>query len=146
VNRFASVAAAALLAGCSAGPAAPPPTAPSVAIAPQAPATLSGPVTVPPATAPITPSDPSLARLAGLRPNEVTPLLGPPGFVRRDRGVEIWQYRNPTCVLHLFLYTETAGGLKVAHAEAREPGGRLIADAAVNRACLGAVSAQRAVG
>ena len=131
---------AALLAACAGGegPTSVPAPPPAVAALPPAPSLAPAPIPPPP--------DPSIARLAGLKPDELQAILGAPGFVRRDRGVEVWQYRNAGCVLHLFLYLEGAEGLRLTHAEARDPDGRLIADAAASRACLNAVSAQRAVG
>lgn len=58
------------------------------------------------------------ARLVGLSERDVTRTLGDPNFVRRDKGVEIWQYKNDDCILDLFLYEE-AGRLSVDHTELR---------------------------
>ncbi|MFQ5974073.1 MAG: hypothetical protein ACE5Q3_17235, partial [Alphaproteobacteria bacterium] len=55
----------------------------------------------PPAPPPI---DDNPQQVVGLVPNQVADLLGKPGFVRKEAGAEIWQYRQPECVLDLFLY------------------------------------------
>lgn len=137
MTRPALVLVAALLSGCAAGPQATPNAASAVAPAPIA--------ALPP-PAPIPAPDPSIGRLTGLAPPDLTASFGAPGFVRHDKGVEVWQYRNTACVLHVFLYAETSGIMHVKHAEARDPGGHLIADAPTVRACVNAVSAQRVVG
>lgn len=41
-------------------------------------------------------------------------LLGNPAMVRREPPAEIWQYRNETCVLDVYVYG------RVTHAEIRE--------------------------
>jgi len=62
----------------------------------------------PAATAAPVGSLPGPERLAGLTGTEVSALLGPPGFVRRDPPAEVWQYRTESCVLDLFLYADGA--------------------------------------
>jgi len=57
-------------------------------------------------------------KLVGLSQFDVTQALGEPSFVRKDKGVEIWQYRNADCILDLFLY-ESRTGFKVDHSELR---------------------------
>lgn len=52
--------------------------------------------------------------LRGMPVSEVSALLGPPSFVRRDAKAEIWQYFGPGCVLDLFVYDE-GGARRVLH-------------------------------
>jgi hypothetical protein len=60
------------------------------------------------------------ADLVGLDGPSLETLLGKPGLVRRDYPAEVWQYRNPSCVLDVYLYPD-AERLTVTHAEARAP-------------------------
>jgi hypothetical protein len=60
------------------------------------------------------------ADLVGLDGPSLETLLGKPGLVRRDYPAEVWQYRNPSCVLDVYFYTDAAR-LTVTHAEARAP-------------------------
>ena len=71
---------------------------------------------------------PGPERLMGLTGDELKALLGSPGFVRRDRPAEIWQYGTDTFVLDLFLYAGDKGGPhRVSHFEFR---GRTVAGVA----------------
>ena len=66
---------------------------------------------------------PALSTLAGMTPDQVIGLLGPPRFKRRDNPAEIWQYRNKACALDLFLYrTGTGTAYRVRHFETRMRG------------------------
>ena len=66
---------------------------------------------------------PALSTLAGMTPDQVIGLLGPPRFKRRDNPAEIWQYRNKACALDLFLYrVENGAGFRVRHFETRMRG------------------------
>ncbi|MBC8239135.1 MAG: hypothetical protein H8E30_01540 [Alphaproteobacteria bacterium] len=47
-------------------------------------------------------------------------LFGKPSFMRRDPPAELWQYRNDSCTLDLFLYENAAGNYTVEHLEFRE--------------------------
>jgi hypothetical protein len=58
--------------------------------------------------------------LTGLEGSALQRLLGTPGLVRKDYPAEVWQYRNPSCVLDIYLYPDH-DRLTVAHAEARAP-------------------------
>jgi hypothetical protein len=60
------------------------------------------------------------ADLVGLDGLSLEHLLGKPGLVRRDYPAEVWQYRNPSCVLDVYLYPDDER-LTVTHAEARAP-------------------------
>ncbi len=60
------------------------------------------------------------ADLTGLDGPSVERLFGKPGLVRRDYPAEVWQYRNATCVLDVYLYPDK-DHLTVTHAEARAP-------------------------
>lgn len=61
---------------------------------------------------------PSQKPLIGLAGKAVVELLGPPGFIHRDRAAEIWRYGGTNCKLDLFLYRR-GSALQVTHAEAR---------------------------
>ena len=66
---------------------------------------------------------PALSTLAGMTPDQVIGLLGPPRFKRRDNPAEIWQYRNKACALDLFLYrVGNSAGFRVRHFETRMRG------------------------
>jgi hypothetical protein len=58
--------------------------------------------------------------LTGIESSALQRLLGTPGLVRKDYPAEVWQYRNPSCVLDIYLYPDH-DRLTVAHAEARAP-------------------------
>lgn len=65
------------------------------------------------------PQEPQMPdKLLGLTGQSVAQILGPANFVRRDKGVEIWQYVAPQCVLDVFLYPK-ADGLAVKHFDMR---------------------------
>jgi len=68
--------------------------------------------------------------LLGLSADDVTARLGRPTLVRRERGVEIWQYRQTDCVLDLFLYGTAR---QVEHVDLRDRGD---ATEAAVRACF----------
>ncbi len=57
-------------------------------------------------------------QLMGLGPERLEALLGAPGLIRREGEAAIWQYRDGTCVLDLFLY-RSGGAPRVTYAEAR---------------------------
>ena len=64
-------------------------------------------------------------RLLGLDRGGLTDLLGSPAFVRDDAPAQLWRYRNETCLLDLFLYTDNdpyRKRLTVKHYEARGAG------------------------
>lgn len=56
--------------------------------------------------------------LIGMKETDVEDVLGNPSFVRKDKGVEIWQYKANGCILDLFLYKEGAI-FSVDHTELR---------------------------
>ena len=58
------------------------------------------------------------SKLVGLSQFDVKQALGTPSFVRKDKGVEVWQYRSQDCILDLFLY-ESRDGFSVDHSELR---------------------------
>ncbi len=60
------------------------------------------------------------SKLVGLSLIEIEKTLGEPSFVRKDKGVQIWQYRTTDCILDLFLY-EKDGRYNVSHSELRGP-------------------------
>ena len=60
------------------------------------------------------------SQLVGLSLTEIKKTLGDPSFIRKDIGVQIWQYRTTDCILDLFLY-EKDGRYNVSHSELRGP-------------------------
>lgn len=60
------------------------------------------------------------SKLVGLSLTEIEKTLGEPSFVRKDTGVQIWQYRTTDCILDLFLY-EKNSQYSVSHSELRGP-------------------------
>jgi hypothetical protein len=75
-------------------------------------------------------------RLMGLGTGELTRMLGNPRFVRRDDSAQLWRYRNPSCILDLFLYRNAdRPDFIVSHVEARRSEG----GAAQERECFGAL-------
>jgi len=63
---------------------------------------------------------PAPSTLLGLEHHQVTALLGKPSFTRRDDPAQIWQYRDDTCILDIFLYRPEGGGAyRVTHVEVR---------------------------
>ena len=48
--------------------------------------------------------------LIGLKPSEVTKLLGHPSLVRYDVPAQVWQYSNRDCVLDVYLYPPAGAG------------------------------------
>ncbi len=66
---------------------------------------------------------PAPRTLLGLEQHQVMALLGEPSFKRRDDPAQIWQYRDSTCVLDVFLYRPVGGGAyRVTHVEVRGHG------------------------
>ena len=103
------IAAGLLPAGCAAP--APIPVQPPVRVAarPVAPRSVaSKPVASPPAA----------ENLLGTDSAKLETWLGKPRLIRHDDPAQVWQYRNNSCVLDVYLYP-AEDELKVAHAEAR---------------------------
>jgi hypothetical protein len=70
----------------------------------------------------------STISLIGQSMKEVTALLGSPEFIRRDIGLELWQYRGKHCVLDLAFYEiDSSPQLEVRHIEARTKQGKPVA-------------------
>jgi len=78
-------------------PADPPPPPPSVPFDPESATPYNGLAALPPID-----DDPK--QLLGLDPAMLNEKLGEPALIRRDGDAEIWQYREDSCVLDLFLY------------------------------------------
>lgn len=74
---------------------------------------------------------PRPAKLVGVDGFDVEEALGKPDFIRKDDGVEIWQYRTAQCILDLFLY-QKRGHLSVDHSELRGA----LPDHPANRTCF----------
>lgn len=71
---------------------------------------------------------PELQQLLGLDRAGLSDLLGKPTLLRREASAEVWQYGTAQCVLHLFLYRDSAeGSFQVVHIDAvsRGPSGIL---------------------
>jgi hypothetical protein len=68
-------------------------------------------------------SDVQPAQLLGLHGDQLTALLGRADFTRNDGPAEIRQFRDPDCVLDVFLYQDPLdGGYVVEHVETRDRG------------------------
>ncbi len=66
---------------------------------------------------------PAPRTLLGLEHHQVMALLGEPSFKRRDDPAQIWQYRDSTCILDVFLYRPDGGGAyRVTNVEVRGHG------------------------
>ena len=118
INRMGAslaLAAAVGLGGCASDSPTPPTTE---TISSPAPAPEPAPATVETARAPEQPV-PDLNTLRGQNDADITLLLGPPQFQRSDSPAELWQYRSNGCILDLFLYPSSTGGLSVDHLETR---------------------------
>lgn len=124
----------------------------ALALGACAPADRAPPATTPetvesqPATAPepAPPPKPKIttAELLGRADTWVVAKLGEPAFRRTDRHANIWQYKNGTCVLNLFLYDDVIDGqvrdggpAHVRHFDARDTQGQ----ATDRDACLSAL-------
>ncbi|MDA1088827.1 MAG: hypothetical protein O3A85_00720 [Proteobacteria bacterium] len=97
---------------------------PSVTAAPAFKPTVAAiPPVAPTPKAPPKKVYPSPSRLSGLDRDQVTGLLGAPGFKRLDEPALIWQYRSAICALDIFLYRGEIGDIyTVRHFEARSRG------------------------
>jgi hypothetical protein len=81
-------------------------------------------------------------QLLGLDQDQLTALLGPADFTRSDGPAEIRQFRDPDCVLDVFLYQEPSnGGYRVEHVQARDRG--LVRTA--GRTCVAALMRARRI-
>jgi len=102
------------------------PPAAATAMEPTTPTTTPPPGAAPTETASVAPAPapeprpPVPASLAGLDEGQLSGLLGPPRFKRRDDPAQIWQYRNDVCAIDVFLYkTGKDGPFTVLHVETR---------------------------
>src|SRR3954454_18531060 len=73
---------------------------------------------VAPATVVTTPA--SVMDLIGIDAGALERQLGKPHLIWPEEPAQVWQYRNPTCVLNVYLYRDH-GRLVVSDAEARSP-------------------------
>lgn len=78
----------------------------------------------PPAATPVAPTKKAprpaldIRTLVGMDRVGLNDLLGPPALRRGEPGVEVWQYSGKACVLHVFLYRDSANGpFRVAHVD-----------------------------
>jgi hypothetical protein len=79
---------------------------------------------------------PSPDSLVGSDGAGILKLVGAPGLVRRERGVEVWQYTDDTCVLLLYFYDDTDGARKLTYLEALAKAGADAAGAVSPAGCL----------
>jgi hypothetical protein len=127
---IATVIVAAALAGC-AGQSAVPPASSAGDAAPSSSWSLFGE-----RQAALTPPRPAIQHLLKLESRQVQSMFGDPDLSRRETPAQIWQYRNDTCVLIVFLYPRApdvaaaenapsgAQPLEVRHAEVLNRGKR----------------------
>ena len=123
--KAAIILAALALSACGLAPATAPTPGPTTASPPSASPSPIQSTAVLLAKPPSAPKReyPALSTLAGMTPDQVIGLLGPPRFKRRDNPAEIWQYRNKACALDLFLYRVGNGAAyRVRHFETRMRG------------------------
>ena len=73
---------------------------------------------------PVKPAKPKITtqQLLGAKGPWLLSQMGRPEFSRQDLNAHIWQYKNPTCVLNVFLYDENED-FKVLHFDARDDQG-----------------------
>lgn len=78
---------------------------------------------------------PAPESLIGSEEGAVIKLVGAPGLVRREKGVDVWQYTDETCTLLLFFY-DKEGARRLTYLEAmpKAPGGEAVTQAS----CLSA--------
>ncbi len=112
-RRICAYALLAVLAGCAQQVAVEPPVQEEVPVADEGTPTVI--VRLPTenfspiiyngvAPVPIAPVNDDPGQLLGMTSDTLGDILGEPSVVRRDGGVEVWQYRSEDCVLDLFLY------------------------------------------
>lgn len=83
-----------------------------------------------------------IEQLVGMEAGAIAKLFGEPALLRHEPPAQVWLYTGPTCVLHLFLYSEAgAQTYRVRHAEVR---GRDLAMVAPPTRCLEAVVTEAA--
>ena len=124
---LAALGAALLLVACGASPResarVPPPAAPPATsqppAAPVAPSTVvPAPATPQAAVPPPAERGADVGRLQGMTAIALQELLGRPDFRRRDGPMELWQYAQDDCILHVGL-RPSGTTLMVEHVEAR---------------------------
>lgn len=59
--------------------------------------------------------------LIGKGQSDLLALLGSPGLVRKDKGVEVWQYASASCVMLFYLYDDKSGRRRITYLEAMPP-------------------------
>ena len=57
--------------------------------------------------------------LIGSDQNAILKIIGTPGLTRHERGVDVWQYTEGTCVLLMYFYDDKDGNKKLSYSEAR---------------------------
>lgn len=84
------------------------------------------------ARTPPAPVDDDPQQFLDLTPREIAARLGPPRLIRRDGGVEVWQFAGDACYLDIFLYRNEQGRQAATYVDLRGEG----LDRAGQRACL----------
>ena len=150
---LAALAAVLLLGACVAGPrdAVPAPARPAVAATP-APAPAASPAApapdrsvaaVPTPAAPPAERGGDVSRLQGMTALQLQDVLGAPDFRRRDGPMELWQYAQDDCILHVGL-RPNGTALLVEHVEARART-RAAQGTVTTRSCYAKIVDQRRV-
>jgi hypothetical protein len=65
-------------------------------------------------------SVPEPDNLIGYSPSRLKSLFGEPSFVRSDPPAELWQYKNASCIMDLYLYNDGSDNFAVTHLEFRQ--------------------------
>lgn len=128
---IAAMAFSISLAGCAAAPdkSAPATSPETVEVSPTStpPAPSAAPVAAVTAVIQVAPPQPKITsrQLLGQLGPWVKRKMGEPQFVRTEKTANIWQYKNGTCVLNVFLYAEndTDTQPRVLHFDARNTNG-----------------------
>lgn len=102
------VLAAAALSGCA--------TLPPDGAA-QGPSATTAPAKAPPRAGDKRIDAPAPETLIGSDEAGIVKLVGSPGLVRREKGVDVWQYTDDTCTLLLYFY-DKEGARKLTYLEA----------------------------
>jgi hypothetical protein len=74
-------------------------------------------------------------RLLGLASDRIDALFGAPALARAEPPATIWQYRQPTCTIDVFMF-EAGGVMRVDHVDVRGARARSVDESACFRANL----------
>lgn len=80
-----------------------------------------------------------------LTTREIGYLYGRPAFVRKDDGIQVWQYKTEGCLIDFYMYGDKTGADAVSYVDVRRDGvlpvGREPLPAGVRTDCLRGLSA-----